>query len=207
MRAAAKIEPRMEQLILRLTITSLAALITASCSRRLDSQLGTDQKKPEKSEQVEGHDGSVHSASESAVADANSREEEGSEAQPSTDDIIQDCHGFVWLTKVASGDANNANCPQCPSSKEAAQALAFRGAEVKRVSCTGERCEVAVVIHASFNPSKGGTISGGLTGWIPLQQREQYSRGETPAGEQVYQVAITYAREANGWRAIEFARP
>jgi hypothetical protein len=197
----------MEQIILRLTITSLAALITASCSRRLDSQPATEQKKPEKSEQVEGHDGNVHSASESTAADANAREAEGSESQPSTDDIIEDCHGFVWLTKVASGDANNANCPQCPSKKEAAQALVFRGAEVKRVSCTGERCEVIVVIHANFNPSKGGTISGGLTGWIPLQQREQYSHGETPSGEQIYEVMITYRREGSAWRTIEFARP
>jgi hypothetical protein len=189
----------MEQLILRLTITSLAAVITTSCSRRVDSGSNTEHENGEIKQLAADHKGNA--------LDANAREEEGIESQPSTDDIVQDCHGFVWLTKVASRDANNANCPQCPSNKEAAQALTFRGAEVKHVSCSGGRCEVAVVIHASFNPSKGGTISGGLTGWIPPPQREQYSRGETPAGEQVYQVAITYAREANGWRAIEFARP
>jgi hypothetical protein len=99
----------------------------------------------------------------------------------------------------------SADCPQCPSSVEGTEVLKFQGAKVNRASCAGGICEIAVSVHASFNPSKGGTITGGLTGWIPLEQREQYSRGQTPPGEQVYHLNITYRREGERWRLVDFA--
>ena len=195
----------MERLILRFTIISLAALTIGSCSRQLDSQSTAEREKKERSAEAD-RDRPTHPASASSAQGANAREGEGSEPQPSPEDISDDCLAFVWLTKAVPGDAANPNCPQCPPSKEATQVLAFRSAQVQRVSCTGERCEADVVIRANFNPSKGGTITGGLTGWISPEQREQYARGETPSGEQSYEVVITYARDNNAWRVVEFAR-
>jgi hypothetical protein len=207
MDSLARPQTLMEQLILRVTITSLAALIAASCSRRSDSESNSEHEKAEKRGEVADLNRRAHPGSKPSAPGAHAAESEQTESQPSANDIIEDCHGFVWLTKTVPRDGNKADCPQCPSNEEATQVLTFRSAEVERVSCTGERCEVAVVIHATFNPSKGGIINGGLTGWIPLQQREQYSRGETPSGEQLYEAMITYRREGSTWRAIEFARP
>jgi hypothetical protein len=55
-----------------------------------------------------------------------------------------------------------------------------------------------------FNSGPAGTITGGLTAWIPQEQRLQYSNGHAPEGEQVYRVKITYKRTEDTWRAIEF---
>lgn len=167
--------------ILRLALISLATLVTASCSKQSDS-----------------------GSKEATEAEVTSPEREESKSQPSADDIVQDCYTFVWLTKATLARKTSADCPQCPSTEEAIHVLKFEGAKVERVSCTEENCEIAVSISASFNPSKGGTISGGLTGWIPLEQREQYSRGQTPSGKKEYHVKIIYSRKEGGWRPVEF---
>jgi hypothetical protein len=174
--------------ILQVTLLSLA-LLAAACSRRSDS----DRK--ERSDKTSEHESGV----------GNSPEREEKESQPSEDDIVEDCLAFTWLTKAMPAKTTSADCPQCPSSAEGTEVLKFQGAKVDRVSCAGGTCEVAVSIHASFNPSTGGTITGGLTGWIPLEQREQYSRGQTPPGEQVYHLDITYRREGERWRLVDFA--
>jgi hypothetical protein len=175
--------------ILQVTLISLALLAAASCSRKSDS----DRK--DRSDKTSEHQSEV----------ANSPEREETETQPSEDDIMDDCHAFAWLTKAMPAKTKSADCPQCPSGAEGTEVLNFQGAKVDRVSCAGGTCEVAVSLHASFNPSKGGTITGGLTGWIPLEQREQYSRGETPPGEHVYHLNITYRHEGDHWQLVDFA--
>jgi hypothetical protein len=169
--------------ILHVTLISLALLATA-CSRRSDS----DRK--DRSDKTSEHQSEI----------ANSPEREEKESQPSDDDIMEDCHAFTWMTKaMPARTTTSADCPQCPSNTEGTEVLKFQGAKVDRVSCAGGTCEVAVSIHASFNPSKGGTITGGLTGCIPVEQREQYSGGQTPPGEQVYHLNIaTDKRESAG---------
>lgn len=195
----------MEQLIVRLTFISLAALITASCSKRFDSQSHAEAEKAETSEQIADHDGTAHPNLELSGQGAIPTKGEKSELQPPADDISEDCHAFVWLTKAMPARATSADCPQCPSTEEGTQVLKFEAAKVERVSCTEETCEVAVAIHANFNPSKGGIIRGGLTGWIPLEQREEYSRGQTPVGEQVFHLKIIYKRDGESWRAVDFS--
>jgi hypothetical protein len=174
--------------ILQVTLISFA-LLAAACSRKSDS----DRK--ERAEKTSEREPEV----------ANSSERREQETQPSEDDIVEDCHAFTWLTKAMPAKTTSADCPQCPSSAEGTEVFQFQGAKVDHVSCVGGTCEVAASIHASFNPSKGGTITGGLTGWIPLEQREQYSRGQTPPGQQVYHLNITYGKEEDRWRPVDFA--
>jgi hypothetical protein len=174
--------------ILQVTLISLA-LLTAACSRKSDS----DRK--DRSDKTREKDSEV----------ANSPEREENESQPPEDEIVEDCHALTWLTKAMPAKTTSADCPQCPASAEGTEVLKFQGAKVDRVSCVGGTCEVAASIHASFNPSKGGTITGGLTGWIPPEQRDQYSLGQTPPGEQVYHLKITYGREGERWRLVDFA--
>ena len=177
------------------------ALLAAGCSRTSDSD--RKDKSEKTSEQISAADRDEARKHESGVANSPGRQEK--ESQPSEDDIVEDCHAFTWLTKAMPAKTTSADCPQCPSSAEGTQVLKFQGAKVDRVSCAGDTCEVAVSVHASFSPSKGGTITGGLTGWIPLEQREQYSRGQTPPGEQVYHLNITYRQEGERWRLVDFA--
>jgi hypothetical protein len=65
---------------------------------------------------------------------------------------------------------------------------------------------VLVTIRAVFNPGAGETIAGGLTAWIPLEQRSAYLSGHPPSGEQAYHVQITYKLRGTAWRAVEFDR-
>ena len=183
--------------IVRVAIISLAALVASSCSKQSDS--GSEKV----SERVADYERTNHREPEQA-AEVASAEEEESKSRPSTDDIIQDCYGFVWLTKATPAGKMSANCSQCPSTEEAIHVLKFEGAKLERVSCTEETCAVDVSIRARFNPSKGGIISGGLTGWMPPEQREQYSRGQTPSGEKAYHVKIIYRRKEGEWRPVEF---
>ena len=74
------------------------------------------------------------------------------------------------------------------------------------VSCSGDTCTVVVTIFSVFNPGSGATIAGGLTAWIPSEQRSAYLSGQTPSGEQAYRVQITYKRRGEEWRAVEFDR-
>src|SRR5947208_17105756 len=84
--------------------------------------------------------------------------------------------------------------------------LVFRHMKTDSVSGSDDTCTVVVTIRAVFNPGSGETIAGGLTAWIPPEQRSAYLGGETPSGEQVYRVRITYKRRGAAWQAIEFDR-
>src|SRR5690349_2702750 len=91
---------RMPINILRVALISLAALVTASCSKQSNSDLkeATERVKP-------------------SQAEATSVEGEESKSQPSADDIVQDCYGFVWLTKATPVRKMSAECPQCTSTE------------------------------------------------------------------------------------------
>src|SRR5436305_5627619 len=196
---------RMPITVLPVALISLAALVTGSCSKQSDSGSKEASERVKPSHKIANHERTNDNQSEqSDRTGVTSVEGEKSKSQPSSDDIVEDCYAFAWLTKATLARKMSAECPQCPSTEEAIHVLKFEGAKVERVSCKGETCAVAVSIRASFNPSKGGTISGGLTGWIPPEQREQYSRGQTPPGEKAYQVKITYRRKEGEWRPVEF---
>ena len=74
------------------------------------------------------------------------------------------------------------------------------------VSCAGNTCNAVVTIRASFNPGSGERIAGGLTAWIPPEQRSAYLSGQIPSNEQVYRVQITYKHRGDAWQAVEFDR-
>jgi len=84
--------------------------------------------------------------------------------------------------------------------------LAFRHMKTDSVFCSGDTCTVLVTIRAVFNPGAGEAIAGGLTAWIPPEQRSAYLSGHTPSGERTYHVQITYKRRGEAWRAVEFDR-
>jgi hypothetical protein len=128
-------------------------------------------------------------------------EQKEKEEQPGEDEIAQDCVAFVRATKILPQPAGG-DCPGC--SREGAEVLAFREIRIERSSCSEKSCDVTVAMRAAFNPAPAGTISGGLTAWIPQEQRLEYLNGHPPQGDQLYRVKITYKRSAAGWRAIEF---
>jgi hypothetical protein len=159
-----------------------ASLVTGSCSEKpapVKPQPEAEKKKPEKEK----------------------AEKEQTEEQPHEDEIAEDCVAFVRATKILPKTAA-ADCPGC--SAEGTEVLAFRQTRMDRISCSADTCEVAVTLRAVFNPAPTGTIAGGLTAWIPQEQRLQYLNGHLPEGEQVYRVKIIYRRMGEGWRAIEF---
>jgi hypothetical protein len=135
--------------------------------------------------------------------EAERKTERSESEQPREDEIAEDCLAFVRATKVASSKPG-ADCPGCAA--ESTEVLAFREMKVERISCSADSCQVSVEIRAEFNRSPGGTIAGGLTAWIPPEQRLEYSRGHAPEGDQNYRVKIIYKRTGDAWRAIEFDR-
>ncbi len=128
----------------------------------------------------------------------------GDELQPGEDKIGEDCAAFVRSTKVVPARAASTDCPGCPAG--GTDVLSFRHMKTDAVSCSGDTCTVVVTIRAVFNPGSGETLAGGLTGWIPPEQRSAYLSGHTPSGEQTYRVHITYKRRGEEWRAVEFDR-
>jgi hypothetical protein len=132
-----------------------------------------------------------------------SREMQG---MPEPDQIGEDCVAFLRATKAVPPNRANGNCPQCPTSTNDPEVLQFNNFEIKKASLSENGCRVDVEIGARFNPSAGGTIVGGLIGWISPEQRKQYSLGQTPAGLQHYAVKVFYRRDGEGWRAVEFDR-
>jgi hypothetical protein len=128
-------------------------------------------------------------------------EEKEDEQQPHEDEIAQDCVAFVGATKVVP-QAPRSDCREC--STEGSNLLAFRQMLMERISCSAGTCQATVTLRVAFNPGPAGAISGGLTGWIPQEQRLQYLNGDPPKGEQVYRVKIIYRRTGKAWRAIEF---
>ena len=85
--------------------------------------------------------------------------------------------------------------------------LSFHQMKTDGVSCSGDTCTVVVTIRAVFNAGSGEAMAGGLTAWIPPEQRSAYLSGQTPPGDQTYRVRITYKRRGDAWRAVEFERP
>jgi len=172
-------QPRIN--IRRAALIFVAGIITASCS---------EKSAPDREKNVNA----------SAVETA----EGGDESQPGKDEIEEDCAAFVRSTRVVPARAAATDCPGCPAGGTAV--LAFRGMKSDAVSCSGDTCTVVVTIRAVFNPASGETITGGLTAWIPPEQRSAYLSGQTPPGEQGYRVRITYTRREGAWRAVEFDR-
>ena len=171
-------QPRIN--IRRAALIFVAGIITASCS----------EKSPDREKDV--------NASEVETAEG------GNEPQPGKDEIEEDCAAFVRSTKVVPARAAATDCPGCPAAGTAV--LAFRGMKTDAVSCSGDTCTVVVTVRAVFNPGSGETVTGGLTAWIPPEQRNAYLSGHTPSGEQAYRVRITYKRRGAAWRAVEFDR-
>jgi hypothetical protein len=126
------------------------------------------------------------------------------ELRPNEDQIAEDCDAFVRSTKVVPARAVNTDCPECPA--RGIDVLSFRHMKTDAVSCSGDTCNVVVTIFSVFNPGAGATMIGGLTAWIPPEQRSAYVSGQTPSGEQAYRVQITYKRRGTAWRAVEFDR-
>lgn len=124
------------------------------------------------------------------------------ESQPREDEIAEDCVAFARATKAVP--TQSTDCPGC--SGPGSELLAFRQMHLDRISCSATTCEASVTLRAVFNPGATGTISGGLTAWIPPAQKQEYLNGHAPDGEQVYRVKITYRRNGETWRAIEFDR-
>ena len=182
-------QPRIN--IRRAALIFVAGIITASCS---------EKSAPEREKDVNASEAPREMVRESEVETA----EGGDEPQPGKDEIEEDCAAFVSSTKVVSARAAATDCPGCPAGGTAV--LAFRGMKTDAVSCSGDTCTVVVTIRAVFNPGSGETVTGGLTAWIPPEQRNIYLSGHTPSGEQVYRVRITYERRGAAWRAVEFDR-
>ena len=182
-------QPRIN--IRRAALIFVVGIITASCSekpaldREKDANTSEAPREPVRESEVETAEG-------------------GDELQPGEDKIGEDCVAFVRSTKVVPARAASADCPGCPA--RGTDVLAFRDMKADAVSCSGDTCSVVVTIRAVFNPGSGETIAGGLTAWIPPEQRSAYLSGQTPSGEQPYRVQITYKRRGEGWRAVEFDR-
>jgi hypothetical protein len=116
---------------------------------------------------------------------------------------MDDCLAFVAATRSASAKPGN-TCSTCPANVESKQVFKPIGIDITRISGAGNRCEANATIRVAFNPTTGQPITGGLVGWISPQQRDEWQHGKAPPGEQVYRVKVTYIRERNHWRAVEF---
>jgi hypothetical protein len=165
----------------RAAIIFVAGIITASCSEKPAADREND-------------------ASE-ALRES---EMESKELRPGEDKIVDDCVAFVQSTKAVPARGASADCPRCPAG--GTELLALRQTKTDSVSCSNDTCTVLVTIRAVFNPGSGVTIAGGLTAWIPPEQRRASLSGQTPSGEQEYHVQITYKRRGTEWRAVEFDR-
>ncbi len=175
--------------IRRVALILVMGAITASCSEKSGPNSSDD---------------SVASQTPHEQASKSERTEGEEELQPGDGEIAEACVGFVRSTKVVRAQAASTDCPGCPGG--GAEVLTFRQMKTDAVSCSGDTCNVVVTIRAVFNPGSGERLAGGLTGWIPPEQRSAYLSGHTPSGEQMYRVQITYKRRLEGWRAIDFDR-
>jgi len=190
---------------LRIVLISVAAVGAASCSEKssLDrSKRGENEEEKPRQEFTERKEASGSSDSSASSQDPDQARAE-TDAEPDAYQIGEDCVAFLRATKT-NPNRGNGDCPQCPVSEATHEVLKFDHMQVDRISPSGPTCEVLVKILATFNPSTGEAIGGGLAGWISPEQRMAYSRRETPSGQQVYKVNITYRRTEKGWRAVEF---
>jgi hypothetical protein len=177
--------------IRRAALIFVAGIITASCS---------EKSAPDREKDVNASEARHEMVRESEVETA----EGGDVSQPGKDEIEQDCAAFVHSTKVVPARAAATDCPGCPAGGTAV--LAFRGMKTDAISCSGDTCTAVVTIRAVYNPGSGETVTGGLTAWLPPEQRSAYLSGHMPSGEQTYRVRITYKRRGAAWRPVEFDR-
>ena len=176
----------------RVALVVVASIIAASCS---------EKSAPAPDEESAASEAPVASAPEPASPRA---EGEGELKPPPESKIAQDCLAFVRSTKVVRAQGTSTDCPECPPG--GTDVLSFREMKMDAISCAAETCNVVVTIRAVFNPGSGATLAGGLTAWIPPEQRHEYLSGRTPSGDQTYRVRITYKRRGDAWRAVEFDR-
>jgi hypothetical protein len=173
--------------IRRAALIFVVGIITASCS---------EKSAPDRDKDSAGSEASREPARES--------ESERTKGQPGEDEIGKDCLAFVRTTKVVPAKTASTDCPGCPAG--GTEVFSFRHLKTDAVSCSGDTCNILVTIRAVFKPGSGETIAGGLTAWIPPEQRSAYLSGQTPSGEQAFRVKITYTRRGAEWRAVEFDR-
>jgi hypothetical protein len=172
--------------ISRVALIVFAGMIAASCSEK---SAPDREKQPNTSE-----------APRTPGPEAEGEEE----LAPREEEIAEDCVAFVRSTRIVSAQTPSADCPGCPA--EGAEVFSFRRMKTERISPEGNTCIVVVTLTASFNPGRGERIAGGLTAWIPPEQRTEYLNGKTPSDEQSYRVKITYQRRGEGWHPAEFDR-
>lgn len=196
--------------IRRILFIPVVALVAVSCSDRPTPDAKREppaEPRPAESEMPSGNTQHAEEASPSPAAepDRGAADAEGeTDLQPHEDKIAEDCVAFVRATKAVSPPSSTAECPTCPT--DGAEVLRFQSMKMEGIFCSAEACEATVAICVSFNAGSGESIGGGLTAWIAPEQRAEYLRGNTPAGEQVYRVKITYKRAGEAWRAVEFDR-
>ncbi len=124
--------------------------------------------------------------------------------RPGKGKIANDVVALVRSTKVIPEQTPSAECPECPAG--GTDVFTFRNVQENAVSCVGDACTVTVTISVVFNPGAGGTIVGGLTGWIAPEQRSAYLRGEAPSGDQFFPVQIVYRLREGVWYPVDFDR-
>jgi hypothetical protein len=173
----------------RIALILVASIIFASCSEKSAPDREKDSNTAESPR--EGVDKSEVGTAEDKL-------------QPDEDQIAEDSVAFVGSTKVVPSRAASTDCPGCPAG--GTDVFSFRHMKTDAVSCSGDTCTVLVTMRAVFNPGSGETMTGGLTGWVPPEQRNAYLSGHVPSGEQAYRVQITYKRRGAAWRAVEFDR-
>jgi hypothetical protein len=181
-------QPRIN--IHRAALIFVTGIITASCY----------EKSPDREKDANASEAPREMVRESEVEMA----EDGDEPQPGKDEIEEDCAALVGSTKVVPARAAATDCPGCPAG--GMEVLAFRGTKTDAVSCSGDTCIVVVTIRAVYKPGSGERVTGGLTAWLPPEQRSAYLSGHTPSGEQTYRVQMTYKRRGTEWRVVEFDR-
>lgn len=167
-------------------------MITGSCS---------EKSAPAPDKESVGSEAPLASAPESASTGAAGDAEL---KPPSEAKIGKDCLDFVRATKVLPAQGASADCPECPVG--GTDVLRFRQMNTEAISCAGDTCNVVVTIRAVYNPGSGETIAGGLTAWIPPEQRSAYLSGHPPSGDQTYRIQITYKYRGEGWQAVEYDR-
>lgn len=178
--------------ICRAAFIFVAGFVTASCSEKSTPNQKNNAHTPEAPRELV------------RVAEVENAEAKADLPPPSEGQIARECLALLRATKVISGQGARGDCPGCPVG--GTEVLTIRQMKTDAVSCSGDTCNATVTIRALFNPGSGETIAGGLTAWIPPEQRSAYLSGQIPSDEQVYCVQITYKHRGDAWQAVEFDR-
>jgi len=177
--------------IRRATLIMIAGVMAASCS---------EKPAPDRAKELDPSETPREPARESDSDGAGGKHE----PPPSESQIARECVALLRSTKVIPAQGAPTDCPGCPV--RGTEVLTVRQIKTDAVSCSGDTCNAVVTIRAVFNPGSGETIAGGLTAWIPPEQRSTYLSGQIPSEEQVYRVQVTYRYRDGAWRAVEFDR-